>query len=86
MAILFGISLAIAPSGHTHASAVTAGTNEGMNTVGHDLKEAKKTQAAYGKLPLSFIQNNGQIDKKVKFYEMGSNRATFFTKVDGNIK
>ncbi len=40
-----------------------------------------KTKAAetYGKLPLSFIQNNGQTDKSVKFYERGAGHATFFT-------
>ncbi len=33
--------------------------------------EASKiaAQEAYGKLPLYFIQNDGQLDKKVKFYE-----------------
>lgn len=36
--------------------------------------------SAYGKLPLSFIQNDGQVDKKVKFYEKGSGHATYFTK------
>ncbi|MFQ5900949.1 MAG: hypothetical protein ACE5IH_05275, partial [Thermodesulfobacteriota bacterium] len=28
-----------------------------------------KLQASYGKLPLYFIQNDGQVDEKVKFYE-----------------
>jgi len=37
-------------------------------------------QEAYGKLPLSFIQNNGQVDRRIKFYEKGSGHATFFTK------
>ena len=34
---------------------------------------------AYGKLPLYFIQNNGQMDAKVKFFERGSIHSTFFT-------
>lgn len=34
----------------------------------------------YGKLPLYFIQNNGQIDEKVKYYEKGSGHTTYFTK------
>ena len=33
----------------------------------------------YGKLPLSFIQNDGQIDENVKFYERGSRHSTYFT-------
>ena len=36
--------------------------------------------SGYGKLPLSFIQNDGQVDKKVKFYEKGSGHTTYFTK------
>ncbi len=39
-----------------------------------------KIQEEYGKLPLYFIQNDGQVDEKVKFYEKGSGRTTFFTK------
>lgn len=34
---------------------------------------------SYGKLPLFFIPNEGQIDETVKFYEKGSGHATFFT-------
>src|SRR4030067_1053077 len=33
----------------------------------------------YGNLPLYFIENKGQVDKEVKFYEKGSRHATFFT-------
>lgn len=46
-----------------------------------DVAESTKVvQETYGKLPLSFIQNNGQVDEKVKFYEKGSGRTTSFTK------
>ena len=38
-----------------------------------------KVQNGYGNLPLYFIQNNGQIDEKVKYYEKGMNHSTFFT-------
>ncbi|MBI5756025.1 MAG: hypothetical protein HZA12_03790 [Nitrospirae bacterium] len=37
-------------------------------------------QETYGKLPLYFIQNDGQVDSKVKFYEKASSHATYFTK------
>ncbi len=33
----------------------------------------------YGKLPLSFIQNDGQMDKRVRYYEKGAGHATYFT-------
>ncbi len=39
-----------------------------------------RVNEAYGKLPLYFIKNNGQLDKKVKYYERGGAHATFFTK------
>ena len=34
----------------------------------------------YGKLPLYFIRNDGQMAEEVKFYEKGSGHAAFFTK------
>ncbi len=37
-------------------------------------------QEAYGSLPLYFIQNDGQVDKRVRFYEKGRGHTTFFTK------
>ncbi|MBI5233711.1 MAG: SBBP repeat-containing protein, partial [Deltaproteobacteria bacterium] len=37
-------------------------------------------KSSYGKLPLYFIKNDGQVDKKVEFYEKGSGHATYFTK------
>jgi len=39
-----------------------------------------KVQESYGKLPLAFIQNEGQLDKRVAFYERASGHATYFTK------
>lgn len=34
----------------------------------------------YHKLPLYFIQNNGQLDERIKFYEKGNRHALFFTR------
>jgi len=34
---------------------------------------------SYGNLPLYFIENKGQVNKKVSFYERGSGHAAFFT-------
>lgn len=33
----------------------------------------------YGRLPLYFIKNEGQLSKQVKFYEKGGGHSTFFT-------
>ncbi|MFQ5427536.1 MAG: hypothetical protein ACE5EZ_01005 [Thermodesulfobacteriota bacterium] len=35
---------------------------------------------AYGLLPLYFIENKGQVDGAVKFYEKGAGHSTFFTR------
>ncbi|MBE7546583.1 MAG: SBBP repeat-containing protein [Planctomycetia bacterium] len=44
--------------------------------------EAVRTsvQESYGKLPLYFIQNDGQVDARVQYYEKGSGQGMFFTK------
>jgi len=34
---------------------------------------------SYGKLPLSFVRNDGQLDEKVKYYERGSGHSMYFT-------
>ncbi len=38
------------------------------------------TAGSYGRIPLYFIENNGQIDDTVRYYEKGVGHATFFTK------
>jgi len=45
-----------------------------------DMKAKAMMHAHYGKLPLYFIQNDGQINEKVRFYEKGSGHAMYFTK------
>ncbi len=39
-----------------------------------------RVQDIYGKLPLYFIQNDGQVDEGVKFYERGGGHSLYFTK------
>ncbi|MCX8125493.1 MAG: hypothetical protein N3F66_15205, partial [Spirochaetes bacterium] len=41
--------------------------------------EKAKIVEAYGKLPLYFIENKGQIDERVKYYEKGANHSIYFT-------
>ena len=38
-----------------------------------------KAQAAYGKLPLTFVENHGQLDKRVKYVINGPRATAFFT-------
>ncbi len=38
-----------------------------------------KIQENYGKIPLYFVRNDGQMNGQVRFYEKGSGRSTFFT-------
>jgi len=60
--------------------------NVGMTpiTTSHENTKITTLQKAhlknsYGKLPLYFIKNNGQVNKDVSFYERGAGHATFFT-------
>ena len=55
-----------------------ASTGE-METDTTDVEKAQ-VMKTYGKLPLYFIENDGQIDKKVRYYERGSGHSSFFTK------
>ncbi len=48
-------------------------------STGVDKSTKVRIQKTYGKLPLSFIENNGQVNKKVKFYEKGRGHTTYFT-------
>ncbi len=42
--------------------------------------EEARIREAYGNIPLYFIENRGQMERAVKFYEKGPGHATFFTK------
>jgi len=44
-----------------------------------DENQKLQMQNSYGNFPLYFIQNNGQVDEKVKYYEKGAGHATYFT-------
>ena len=38
-----------------------------------------RVETDYGRLPLYFIENRGQVDKRVKYYVRGGGQTTFFT-------
>jgi uncharacterized repeat protein (TIGR01451 family) len=58
------------------------GPEEENVNAGSSISESEKirVEANYGKLPLYFIQNDGQVDERVKYYEKGNGHTTFFTK------
>ena len=66
----------------TRASAehqVISGSVAGSNPQSTGETAPSRVVETYGKLPLYFIRNDGQMDGEVKFYEKGSGHATFFT-------
>ncbi len=67
---LLGIFIISGFSGQASANKPAA-TNSALKT---EIREA------YGKLPLAFIKNDGQLNQCVKFYENSSGHTTFFTK------
>ena len=50
-----------------------------LKSITTDTKAKAMMHAQYGKLPLYFIQNDGQMNEKVMFYEKGSGHTMFFT-------
>lgn len=53
--------------------------NDTANSKGVDEATKAKIEENYGKLPLYFIQNDGQADEKVRFYERSIGHTTSFT-------
>ena len=50
-----------------------------LKSITIDTKAKAMMHAHYGKLPMYFIQNDGQINEKIRFYEKGSGHTIFFT-------
>jgi len=66
-------------------TSLAANVGMGPITKNQNKTEVAEVQKAgliksYGKLPLYFIENKGQVDGQVSFYERGAGHATFFTK------
>jgi len=66
----------------TSLAADNGGTPIRQNHHTTAITAAQKAEAikTYGRLPLYFIENNGEVDGQVSFYERGAGHATFFTK------
>ena len=61
-------------------SGLTVAASPAAPQSGQVTQENPQVVESYGKLPLYFIENKGQMDDKVKFYEKGAGHSTFFTK------
>ncbi len=73
-----GILLLIAAFATACITMIKTGPEQISTEVSEDAKS--KIVEKYGKLPLSFIRNDGQVDEEVKFYERGSGHNTYFTR------
>src|SRR5947209_711023 len=53
-----------------------------LQPVRHTPSQATSAQpaSAYGKLPLTFIANRGQLDRRVAYYVPGRDKSLYFTK------
>jgi Calx-beta domain/Carboxypeptidase regulatory-like domain/Beta-propeller repeat len=65
--------------------AVELGPTMTGETAGAKKTERARAAEAYGKLPLSFIANDGQADSQVKFYSRGQGYALFLTPTEAVI-
>jgi hypothetical protein len=77
--MVFGISLLVDPSGQlTSWSPVNRSAIK--TPVGEDNAAQFPGPLAFSTLPLYFVQNKGQINGQVAFYESGNGHSAFFTK------
>ena len=57
-----------------NSQSITPATDSGFSA-----EKRAQVQEAYGNLPLFFIENRGQLDKRVKFYGQSGGQTTWFT-------
>src|SRR5258708_2987363 len=77
----FGLALSLAQERKPSADSVAATEIIGENSTFPNIPngETQRFAAQYGKLPLSFEVNRGQIDPRVKFLSRGSGYTMFVT-------
>jgi hypothetical protein len=44
-----------------------------------DKETHARVEEGFGKLPLYFVENNGQLDKRVAYYVQGADKTIYFT-------
>ncbi len=78
---LFSLCAASFPGKEAFATDTCASVTDTIVSNQKPVDEAAKLkiQENYGKIPLYFVRNNGQMNEQVRFYEKGSGRSTFFT-------
>jgi hypothetical protein len=72
------IAASNAPNADHHSSA--ASTQHDQSRAAAPQMSEQEALDAYGKLPLSFIPNEGQTDEAVRYYAQGAGYGFFFTK------
>jgi hypothetical protein len=72
---------AIPPPAIQRESSATHRASAQLATASANGQDAAKTHVRenFGKLPLYFVENRGQLDKQVAFYAQGSNTTIYFT-------
>src|SRR5215208_4420544 len=71
------IAASEAPNADHHSS---AGSTQDQSRAAAPQMSEKEALDAYGKLPLSFVPNEGQTDEAVRYYAQGAGYGFFFTK------
>lgn len=61
------------------AESLKASSSEKIPKTGITEVQKAAVSESYGKLPLYFTENKGQVDRAVRFYEKGAGHAAFFT-------
>src|ERR671911_1997962 len=70
------IAASKAPNADHHSS---AGSTHDQSRAAAPQMSEKEALDAYGKLPLSFVPNEGQTDKAVRYYAQGAGYGFYFT-------
>ena len=83
LAVLFILALVVAPTLIPPSGLLTSARVEAANSPTSLPSADKQTRArfgeAFGKLPLYFVENRGQLDKRVGYYVQGSDKTIYFT-------
>lgn len=74
---LAGVGVVAGISGHDQAQ-VSPGGNVGLKPAQSSAGPAIKTDMNYGRMPLYFIPNQGQMDERVLYYIQGRDKSIYF--------
>lgn len=86
LAMLFILALVVSPTlipqhgllTSARAEAATSPTSPNALPSTDDQTRARAAES-FGKLPLYFVENRGQLDKRVGYYVQGSDKTIYFT-------